>query len=72
MPAAAWVTIILATLAFTLIWPNPLGIHAGFWGLMVNLPLFVIVSCLTPPVRDDVVERFFELAIPGRLPSGRR
>lgn len=54
------------TLAFTLIWPNPLGIHAGFWGLLVNLPLFVIVSCLTPPVRDDVVERFFAISAPGR------
>ncbi len=52
------------TLAFTLIWPNPLGIHAGFWGLMINLPLFVIVSCLTPPVRDDVVERFFAISAP--------
>lgn len=53
------------TLAFTLIWRNPLGVHAGFWGLMVNLPLFVIVSLMTPPVRDDVVERFFAISAPG-------
>ena len=31
---------------------------------MINLPLFVIVSCLTPPVRDDVVERFFAISAP--------
>ncbi|WIX34107.1 sodium:solute symporter family protein [Salinicola sp. JS01] len=54
------------TLAFTLIWRNPLGVHAGFWGLLVNLPLFVGVSLLTRPVRDEVVERFFAISAPGR------
>lgn len=54
----------VVTVMFTLIWRNPMGIHAGFWGLMLNLPVFVVVSLLTSPTRSEVVERFFAIAAP--------
>ncbi|PWW41945.1 sodium:solute symporter family protein [Chromohalobacter israelensis] len=60
------------TLAFTLAWRNPLGVHAGFWGLLVNLPIFVLVSCLTRPASSAVTERFFAIAAPGWRAAGDR
>ncbi|MCH4811080.1 sodium:solute symporter family protein [Vreelandella neptunia] len=54
----------LITVAFTTLWPHPLGVHAGFWGLMLNLPVFVAVSLITPATRAEVVERFFRIAAP--------
>ncbi|MDQ7728617.1 sodium:solute symporter family protein [Halomonas sp. SpR8] len=54
----------LITVAFTTLWPHPLGIHAGFWGLMLNLPVFVTVSLMTPATHAEVVERFFRIAAP--------
>lgn len=57
----------LVTVAFTTFWPHPLGIHAGFWGLMINLPLFVAVSLITPATNADVVERFFRISAPRGL-----
>lgn len=54
----------LITTAFTVLWPHPLGIHAGFWGLMLNLPVFVAVSLMTPATHAEVVERFFRIAAP--------
>ncbi|WP_336268521.1 sodium:solute symporter family protein [Vreelandella arctica] len=54
----------LITVAFTTLWPHPLGIHAGFWGLMLNLPVFVAVSLMTPVTHEEVVERFFRIAAP--------
>ncbi|MGP9766534.1 sodium:solute symporter family protein [Halomonas sp. AOP13-D3-9] len=54
----------LITVAFTTLWPHPLGIHAGFWGLMLNLPVFVAVSLMTPATHEEVVERFFRIAAP--------
>lgn len=60
------------TVAFTTLWPHPLGIHAGFWGLLVNLPLFVLVSRVTTPTEAAVVERFFRIAAPWRYRSVAR
>ncbi|WP_035584704.1 sodium:solute symporter family protein [Halomonas sp. TG39a] len=54
----------LITVAFTTLWPHPLGIHAGFWGLMLNLPVFVAVSLMTPATHEEVIERFFRIAAP--------
>ncbi|MFG6667036.1 sodium:solute symporter [Halomonas sp. HNIBRBA4712] len=54
----------VVTVAFTTVWSHPLGIHAGFWGLMLNLPVFVLVSLVTPAVEASVVERFFRIAAP--------
>lgn len=61
----------VVTVAFITLWPHPLGIHGGFWGLMINLPVFVIVSRLTAPVPADVVERFFRIAAPWQLSSSK-
>lgn len=57
----------LVTVAFTTVWKHPLGIHAGFWGLMLNLPVFVAVSLATRPAPSEVVERFFRIAAPNGL-----
>ncbi|KHJ52464.1 sodium:solute symporter [Vreelandella venusta] len=57
----------MVTVAFTAVWPHPLGIHAGFWGLMVNLPLFFAVSLVTPAGDSEVVERFFRISAPRGL-----
>lgn len=54
----------LITVAFTTLWPHPMGIHAGFWGLMLNLPVFVAVSLMTPATNPEVLERFFRIAAP--------
>lgn len=54
----------LITVVFTTLWPHPMGIHAGFWGLMLNLPVFVAVSLMTPATHVEVVERFFRIAAP--------
>lgn len=32
------------------IWKDPLGIMAGFWGLMIGLALYIVVSLCTKPV----------------------
>nr|CDQ36574.1 putative symporter YodF [Virgibacillus halodenitrificans] len=56
----------IVTLLFTLVWRNPLGIHAGFWGLLINLPVFVAISSLTRPASTAVIERFFSIAAPAR------
>ncbi|WP_106476205.1 sodium:solute symporter family protein [Phytohalomonas tamaricis] len=50
------------TVLFTVVFKNPLGIHAGFWGLMLNLPVFVAVSLKTRPASADVTARFFAIA----------
>ncbi len=40
---------------------------------MVNLPLFVLVSLVTPATREEVVERFFRISAPrGLTRLGRR
>ncbi|WP_339882914.1 sodium:solute symporter family protein [Vreelandella maris] len=57
----------LITTAFTTLWPHPMGIHAGFWGLMLNLPVFVAISLMTPSTNAEVVERFFRIAAPRGL-----
>ena len=54
----------VVTVGCITLWPHPLGLHGGFWGLMVNLPVFWLVSRVTAPVADDVVERFFRIAAP--------
>ncbi|MFC0268604.1 sodium:solute symporter family protein [Kushneria aurantia] len=54
------------TALFTLAWRNPLGIHAGFWGLVINLPLFVMVSLKTAPASRRTLERFMAITAPGR------
>ncbi|MEQ5766227.1 sodium:solute symporter family protein [Halomonas sp. H33-56] len=54
----------VVTVACITLWPHPLGIHAGFWGLLVNLPVFAVTSLASAPTDRAVVERFFRLAAP--------
>ncbi|WP_082235447.1 sodium:solute symporter family protein [Halobacillus massiliensis] len=49
----------LVTVAFSFIYPHPLGIHAGIWGLLLNMSVFVVVSLLTKPASRETIERFF-------------
>lgn len=48
----------VVTTLFTLVWPHPLGVHAGFWGLLLNLALFFVVSCRTAPASEATLARF--------------
>jgi SSS family solute:Na+ symporter len=54
---------------FNFIWPNPMNIHAGIWGLLLNVPIFIIVSLFTKPARKATVGRFFPDYIMERLYS---
>lgn len=49
----------MITVLFSFIYPHPLGIHAGIWGLLVNTFLFITVSLLTKPVSKETIKRFF-------------
>jgi SSS family solute:Na+ symporter len=49
----------IATTIFSLWIAHPLGIHAGIWGLLINTPIFVVVSLITEPASRSTVERFF-------------
>lgn len=48
------------TILFTFVWVHPLGIHAGIWGLMFNLPISILVSLVTKPAKRETLDRFFE------------
>jgi SSS family solute:Na+ symporter len=39
--------------------PNPLGIHAGIWGLAFNIPIHIVVSLITKPAQKKTIEIFF-------------
>jgi SSS family solute:Na+ symporter len=43
-------------------WNHPLGIHAGFWGLIGNLLVFYLVSKATQPDPDEILVRYFQKA----------
>lgn len=47
--------------------PNPLGIHAGIWGMLFNLPVHVIVSLLTKPSSENTLKKFFSEQVMDRL-----
>jgi SSS family solute:Na+ symporter len=44
---------------FNFVWPNPLNVHAGIWGLLLNIPVFIIVSLFTKPAKKATLSRFF-------------
>lgn len=48
------------TILFTFVWVHPLGIHAGIWGLLFNLPISIIVSLMTKPAKRETLDKFFE------------
>ncbi|MCI2265116.1 sodium:solute symporter family protein [Sediminivirga luteola] len=49
----------VVTTLFSFVFVHPLGIHAGIWGLAVNIPCFIIVSLLTKPVSKETLAPFF-------------
>lgn len=51
---------ILVVALFSFVWPNPLDIHAGIWGLAVNLIIHIIISLMTQPESKATMERFFD------------
>ncbi|MFQ5789624.1 MAG: sodium:solute symporter [Acidobacteriota bacterium] len=58
---------VLVVLYFTFLSPSPGDIHAGVWGLLVNVALFAAVSWTTTPMDSAHVERFVEGS---KLPIG--
>jgi solute:Na+ symporter, SSS family len=50
----------LVTTYFTLLASPWLGIHAGIWGLIVNIILLVGVSLATKPMPEEHVKKFVE------------
>ena len=42
------------------VWTNPMGIHAGIWALMVNIPINIIVSLCTKPASEKTLRIFFD------------
>lgn len=56
---------VLVNFYFSVLTTTPLEIHAGIWGLLVNIVVLVIVSMLTKPHQEEHVEKFvFESRIP--------
>lgn len=39
---------------------GPLDIHPGIWGLLVNLVIFIVVSLLTKPPSQEMVEEYVQ------------
>lgn len=58
---------VLCVIICNFVWANPLGIHAGIWGFMFNIPAFIIVSLLTKPASEETLKRFFDKDILDRF-----
>ncbi|MCF7929377.1 MAG: sodium:solute symporter family protein [Spirochaetales bacterium] len=52
---------LIVAILFTQVWPNPLSIHAGVWGLAVNFILLIVVSKFTNAPPAENVDPFFNL-----------
>ena len=52
---------LIVSILCTKVWPNPLSLHAGIWGLAVNTVLFISVSLCTKAPPIEKVEPFFNL-----------
>lgn len=50
---------LIAVAIFSFVIPNPLGVHAGIWGLIINIPIHIIVSLMTKPESKATMEIFF-------------
>lgn len=54
----AGIFVSMATLYATLVlWPHPLGLHGGVWGLLANFAATILVSRFTKPPSEGTVER---------------
>ncbi len=61
--AAGVIAGVIVVIACNFIWKNPLGIHAGIWGWMFNIPIHIIVSLVTRPVKRETLEKFHDKEI---------
>lgn len=50
---------VIVVALFNFVWANPLYVHAGIWGLLINFPVFIIVSLLTKPASEETLRKFF-------------
>ena len=53
---AGVITVILTTY----VWTNPLQIHSGIWGLIVNFIVTILVSQVTKPPSEKTIKTFLE------------
>jgi len=59
--AAGLISGTVVSILFSKVIANPLGIHAGIWGLAINIILFVVVSLLTSPPPEANIAPYFNL-----------
>lgn len=58
---------VICVILCNFVWPNPFGIHAGIWGFMFNIPVFIIVSIVTKPASEETLSMFFDKSILDRF-----
>jgi SSS family solute:Na+ symporter len=51
---------LIVVVVFSFVIPNPLGVHAGIWGLIANIPVHIIVSLATKPESKETMQLFFQ------------
>lgn len=51
---------VLVAILATFVWKNPLGIHAGIWGVIANFIVTIVVSTFTTPPSEETVKKFME------------
>lgn len=56
--AAGIIAGVIVVMLTTYVWKNPLQIHSGIWGLIVNFIVTILVSSVTKPPSDEIVDKF--------------
>lgn len=51
----------VVTVVFSFFIVHPFGIHAGIWGLAINVLFLVVGSLLTKPASEATLKRFYDL-----------
>lgn len=51
---------LMVTIYFSFVTVHPLGVHAGIWGVMINIVIHVLVSLMTEPASEETIRVFFE------------
>ncbi len=60
--ASGLISGVFVVILTTYVWNNPLQIHSGIWGLLVNLIVTIIVSKITTPPSETTIKAFLEEA----------
>ena len=60
--ASGLISGVFVVILTTYVWSNPLQIHSGIWGLLVNLIVTIIVSKITTPPSETTIKAFLEEA----------